>query len=75
MIVIIKNDFSREDLNCGATLVTPQSFSRIKSWKDVTVSGEAYYVKKAVSLGAAEKKEKVSTKKKKAPYGSDIKGG
>lgn len=37
------------------TLVTPQAFNAVPDWKDVVVSGEKYYVDKAVELGAVRK--------------------
>ena len=54
MVVVIQDSFTREEAEKAgsAKCVTPQSFSRVSSWKDVQVSGLDYYVKKAVKLGA-----------------------
>jgi len=56
MKVIIKKKFSKNDLEIGlgdgCKCVTPESFSTIKKWNGVQVSGLEYYVNKAVLMGA-----------------------
>lgn len=57
-MILIKESFTEAEKESEAVLVTPQSFSAVKSWKGVEVSGIDYYVKKAVELGAVKKKAK-----------------
>lgn len=58
MKAIIKDSFSKAELSSGDLLVSPRSFSYIKSWSDKEVSGIKYYVDKAVKLGAKKPKPK-----------------
>ena len=53
-MILIQESFTQEEAKKagGAICVTPQSFSRVQSWKGIKVSGLEYYVKKAVALGA-----------------------
>ena len=64
MRVVIAETFTREEATEAgdAQCVTPQSFSAVKDWAGVEVSGLKYYVDKAVKLGAIKPKQ---TRKKK----------
>lgn len=43
---------SKPKKGSGKVIVTPTSFNSVKEWDGVVVSGEKYYVDKAVKLGA-----------------------
>ncbi len=58
MKAIIKSSFSKAELSSGDLLVTPNSFSAVKGWRDIEVSGAKHYVNKAVKLGAKKPKPK-----------------
>jgi hypothetical protein len=45
----------------GGGEITPQTFSTVKNWEGVEVSGIKYYVDKAVSLGAIRKRKTKKT--------------
>ena len=60
MQVIIKQTFTDKEQNSDSLLVTPYSFSKVLDWTDKVVTGDKYYVDKAVSLGA---KRQAKTKK------------
>lgn len=62
MKAIIKESFSNAELSSGFLLVTPNSFSTVKSWAGVEVSGLTYYVNKAAALGALKPKPKPKPK-------------
>lgn len=58
MRVCIKKSWSRDDAKkFDGVCLTPDNFASIKLWDGVTVSGEKYYVDKAVALGAKELKK------------------
>ena len=61
MIVFVSAEIKPEHKKEGVTLVTPHSFNFIDWSKVEDVSGDDYYVKKAVSLGAKTKNSKSST--------------
>ena len=59
MNVVIAESFTKDDIEKGdAKCVTPQSFSVVKDWTGVEVTGLKYYVDKAVGLGAIKPKQK-----------------
>ena len=60
MQVIIKQTFTDKEQNSDSLLVTPYSFGKVLDWTDKVVTGDKYYVDKAVSLGA---KRQAKTKK------------
>ena len=52
MKAILKDQFSDADLKSGYQLVTSRSFSIVKNWDQLEVTGDKYLVSKAVKLGA-----------------------
>lgn len=63
MLVLIKADHTAEEL-VKFRCVSPTSFSAVKTWRDLKVLGDDYYVKKAVSLGAIDGRPKKKPKDK-----------
>ena len=63
MLVLIKTDHTAEEL-VKFRCVSPTSFSAVKTWRDLKVIGDDYYVKKAVDLGAIDDRPKKKPKAK-----------
>ena len=61
MLVLIKTDHTAEEL-VKFRCVSPTSFSAVKTWRDLKVIGDDYYVKKAVDLGAIDDRPKKKPK-------------
>lgn len=58
MKAVVKEKLSKADIcEKGVIYVTPENFSAV-DWDGVEVSGDKYYVDKAVSLGAHKKQRK-----------------
>lgn len=56
MKAVVKENLTKADIReKGVIYVTPENFSAV-DWNGVEVSGEKYYVDKAVSLGAHKKR-------------------
>ena len=62
---IIKFQFDDGDKACGADLITPQNFNLVTDWGAREVSGDSYYVDKAIEQGAKSKPKKQTKKKTK----------
>ena len=53
MIYMIKKKHTKDEArDKDTTCITPQSFGAVADWKGKQVTGEAYYVEKAVEMGA-----------------------
>ncbi len=64
MKAVVKQSFTKAEVaDKGFIYVTPSNFNCIE-WAGVEVSGDEYYVEKAVSLGAIAKKSKEKSAKK-----------
>lgn len=62
MKAILKQKFTKADLESGNVLVTAINFSTVKDWSKFTVSGDKFLVDRAVKLGATKPKAKKSVK-------------